>query len=35
MATSKIEYDKAAYNDWYKSQNFEKYSKESLLKMDD
>jgi hypothetical protein len=35
MSESKLDYDKAAYQDWYDSQNFQKYSESVLKEMDD
>ena len=35
MSESKVDYDKAAYQEWYDSQNFQKYSESVLKEMDD
>ena len=35
MSESKLDYDKAAYQEWYDSQNFQKHSESVLKEMDD
>ena len=35
MSESKLDYDKAAYQEWYESQNFQKHSESVLKEMDD
>ena len=35
MSKSTVDYDEQSYEDWYESQNFEKYSESTLKKMDE